>query len=216
MDYPRLQDLQDPPRRSVIGRSRTISWRASTRRLKSSPWRPCPRKRVRTRPIYGIWRRRSHLAPRRSAKLHHLHSVFFAPGSPCPASFFRDSRLSAGTLLHLCGDIETNPGPVEARPKTKRTQAPRKAQKSQKSKQSTNPKSKPTAKDPVMCDWCKKVLRSNQIEAALTCSKKSCKRKCHRQHKCSQISKYNTNPVWLCNVHNPEPSHTRVRDLHTM
>ena len=129
MEQPSLQDLQESPRRSVIGRSREFSWRDSSRSLKSSPWRPCPRKRVRTRPLYGIWRRRSHLAPRRSAKLHHLHSVFFAPGSLCPAPFFRDSRLSAGTLLHLCGDIETNPGPLEARPKTKRTQSTKESSK---------------------------------------------------------------------------------------
>ena len=61
---------------------------------------------------------------------------------------------------------------------------------------------------PTLCDnpHCAKPIRAGQEQSALKCAEVGCKRTCHRQRKCSAISRYEENPVWHCLHHNPNPT----------
>ena len=52
---------------------------------------------------------------------------------------------------------------------------------------------------------CTQPIRKGQEAAALKCKQKGCKRLCHKI-KCSNISRYEKNPVWYCIHHNPDPT----------
>ena len=133
--------------------------------------------------LYGHWSESHYGFRHRSVpRFSHLQDVFFQPEGLFSASIPRDCRRDAGSFLLLCGDIESNPGPTPASERRK-TKA-------------------------HVCDNgnCKTgTIRSNQIKAALICKRKGCKRRCHRQQSCSLISKYDSNPEWLCSIHNPNP-----------
>ena len=173
-------------------------------------WRPCPRKGVQIRPHSWLLATASHWLQSKVPS-NFMHSfVFLEPGRMIPVPISRDHRRCAGKLLLLLsGDVETNPGPVETRRQVNKSQEPSsRGPTLSKSKQQPKSKQTPTAtrKSPAnpknkkllesSCDWCKKAFRSNQMDAALPCSRKKCKRKVHRQPKCSFISKYDPEPVF--------------------
>ena len=118
-----------------------------------------------------------------------------------PAPLPRLTSTCAGQLLLRAGDVETNPGPPKTITRPLQRPSPTKRA----------PRKKKSPGKSVRCDYCENPFNCTQLEVALSCLHKGCKRRSHKQQKCSQISKYDPSPQWKCKIHNPTkpPEFTR-------